>query len=410
MAILVRCPNTGCKKYQSAKNKRCKCGEDLDAAKRAKKIRYSIAYRDPNGKQKKKSLNKLGLNPYSIKDAQDANAKIKVEKRENNKFFDLPPDTELTFKQLSKWYLKQEPVKELASFYIIEKKLDIFNSFFGDKIVADIKPVDLQNFQIKRKKSGKRPATIDQDIAKVKAMISMAYENDKVSGNTFAVFQRVKKTLKKGEDVRDRILTPKEFKSLYENAENHAKTIIAMGYYTGMRKSEILKLTWNKVNLKDRTIKLEPEDTKDKEARVIPICDELYKILYNLPNRIQSAGKNNRVFLYKGKPIKGFTRSLKTACKDAKIKYGRFVDGGFIFHDLRHTFNTNMRKAGIDDTVIMDITGHSTRVMFTRYNTVDADDIKDASRRFSDFLSKSNVAHSVAPSRKTKNKKSFKPR
>lgn len=410
MAILARCPNSFCKRYQSAKNKRCKCGENLDAAKRAKRVRYSITYRDANGKQKKKSLDKLGLNPFSIKDAQDANSKIKVQKREKNKFFDLPPDTEMTFEQLAKWYLAQEPVKELASYYIIEKKLDIFNSFFGDKIVADIKSVDLQNFQIKRKKSGKRPATIDQDIAKVKAMISMAFENDKVSGNTFAVFQRVKKTLKKGEDVRDRILSPDEFESLYKNAEDHAKPIIATGYYCGMRKGEILKLTWNKVFLNERIIKLKAVDTKDKEARVIPICDELHKVLCNLPNRIQSAGKNNHVFLYKGKPIKAFTRSLKTACKDAGIIYGRFVEGGFIFHDLRHTFNTNMRKAGIDDTVIMKITGHSTREMFTRYNTVDADDIKDATKRFSNFLSKSNVAHSVAHGKKTKIKKSVKPR
>ena len=92
MAILVRCPNSGCKRYQSAKNKRCKCGENLDAAKRAKRVRYSITFRDANGKQKKKSLEKLGLNPFSIQDAQDAQAKIKVQKREKNKFFDLPPE------------------------------------------------------------------------------------------------------------------------------------------------------------------------------------------------------------------------------------------------------------------------------------------------------------------------------
>ena len=33
-----------------------------------------------------------------------------------------------------------------------------------------------------------------------------------------------------------------------------------------------------------------------------------------------------------------------------------------------------MRKAGVPDSVIMAITGHSTREMFDRYNTVDADD------------------------------------
>ena len=41
---------------------------------------------------------------------------------------------------------------------------------------------------------------------------------------------------------------------------------------------------------------------------------------------------------------------------------------GFIPHDLRHGFVTYMRKAGIDKSVIMELTGHSTDAMFHRYN------------------------------------------
>ena len=35
-----------------------------------------------------------------------------------------------------------------------------------------------------------------------------------------------------------------------------------------------------------------------------------------------------------------------------------------------------MRKAGVAESVIMEITGHSTRQMFDRYNTVDDQDKK----------------------------------
>jgi hypothetical protein len=35
-----------------------------------------------------------------------------------------------------------------------------------------------------------------------------------------------------------------------------------------------------------------------------------------------------------------------------------------------------MRKAGIPESVIMEITGHSTREMFDRYNTIDDEDRK----------------------------------
>ena len=69
---------------------------------------------------------------------------------------------------------------------------------------------------------------------------------------------------------------------------------------------------------------------------------------------------------------------IKKTCKKAGIKYGRSIEGGIVFHDLRHTFNTNMRKAGVVESVIMKITGHSTREMFDRYNTVDLGDVRGA--------------------------------
>jgi integrase len=68
--------------------------------------------------------------------------------------------------------------------------------------------------------------------------------------------------------------------------------------------------------------------------------------------------------------------------------YGRFVKSGFIFHDLRHTFNTNMRKAGVPESVIMEITGHSSREMFDRYNRVDEEDAREAINRLEVFFAK----------------------
>lgn len=62
MSILAECPF--CHKRQSAKNKRCKCGEDMDKLKRSKKVKYWITYRMPNGKQRRESVG------YSIEEAR----------------------------------------------------------------------------------------------------------------------------------------------------------------------------------------------------------------------------------------------------------------------------------------------------------------------------------------------------
>jgi len=49
------------------------------------------------------------------------------------------------------------------------------------------------------------------------------------------------------------------------------------------------------------------------------------------------------------------------------------------------TFNAE-RKAGVDQSVIMQLTGHKTAAMFHRYNTVDTADAKEAYRKLEVFL------------------------
>lgn len=184
-------------------------------------------------------------------------------------------------------------------------------------------------------------------------------------------------------------MTHDEFESLCQHSGRHIREILTTAYYTGMRLGEILNLTWDKVDLKNRFINLDAEDTEDKEKRSIPICDELYSVLKEIPVNIH----NNHVFMFRGKSVNDIRTGLAKACKKAGIIYGRFKKDGFIFHDLRHTFNTNMRKAGVQESVIMEITGHSTREMFDRYNTIDEEDKRKAVDKLQGFLA--FVDHSV---------------
>ena len=52
-----------------------------------------------------------------------------------------------------------------------------------------------------------------------------------------------------------------------------------------------------------------------------------------------------------------------------------------------------MRKAGVPQHVIMEITGHSTDEMFRRYDTIDQDDKQQAAKQLQDFLA--NVCQNV---------------
>jgi integrase len=370
MAIVAECPR--CKRKQSVQRKRCTCGADLDKEKRGKKVKYHVIYR-VNGKQVWKSLASFeGMNPYSLQDAKDVEARFMVAKRENKlEIFQPKKESTMTFKDLSEWYLNLEKVKGLASYETIGIYLNKFNNDLGEKVIADIKPIDLENLQAKRKAEGMADKTVDDEIGYARTMIIKAFDNDLVSGNTLKAFKKTGKLLKKGANARKRTLTGKEFERLSANSLPHLRNLLTVGYWTGMRKGEIINLLWDRIDMKKWMIHLEAEDTKDDEPRDVPMSSAVYEVLKAIPRPIHV----EHVFLYNSKPIgRHFTTALKTTCKDAGITWGRGVKGGFIFHDLRHTFVTDMRKAGVPTNVRTSITGHSVQGMDSRYDTVDAED------------------------------------
>jgi integrase len=148
--------------------------------------------------------------------------------------------------------------------------------------------------------------------------------------------------------------------------------IDSAAYHTGMRPGEILKLTWRQVDFLEEFIRLRPKDTKTNAGRLVSFNPELVEMFKAMPRGLPGVP----VFTRKGKPITGSTIrvGLKIACRRAGIE-------DFTFHDLRHTFTTNMRRAGMHDLVIMAITGHKTMVMFQRYNSVSREELKAAARK-----------------------------
>jgi integrase len=169
---------------------------------------------------------------------------------------------------------------------------------------------------------------------------------------------------------------------------------VRFAYYTGCRKGEVLALRWSQVDLAERVVRLEPGETKNDEARTIPLVADLYEALrLQREIRDQYFPQSPWVFSRAGEPILDFRGAWESAWKTAGLVDG---DGkpAKLFHDLRRTGVRNLVRAGVPERVAMTISGHKTRAVFERYNIVSESDLKDAARKLGEYM-----AHKGTPER-----------
>jgi integrase len=129
---------------------------------------------------------------------------------------------------------------------------------------------------------------------------------------------------------------------------------------SGMRKSEILNLEWNQVNLDEGFITLIARKTKTRKIRRIPLIRSLMDLFYKL-----QLSRNGNQYVFEnpktGKPIVDFKRGWKSLLKRLDIK-------GVRFHDLRHTFATYaLLKKGGDLVSLQATLGHANISTTARY-------------------------------------------
>jgi len=136
---------------------------------------------------------------------------------------------------------------------------------------------------------------------------------------------------------------------------------------------ELLDIRWPQVEFEGRIIALEPDETKNREGRSVPILEDDMRELLLEAKRERDADWPDSpwVFNRSGRQIKDFRGAWDEACKKASVPE-------LNFHDLRRTAVRNMRRAGVPQVIRMKISGHKTDSMERRYNIVDADDLSIA--------------------------------
>lgn len=134
--------------------------------------------------------------------------------------------------------------------------------------------------------------------------------------------------------------------------------IILFALNTGMRRGEIVSLTWKQVDFDGGWIKLYA--TKSGKARAIPINQDVKTLLEFMANGnpddlVFEPQQKNRVRL--GEHI---SKAFDAAVLKAKVEK-------LTFHDLRHTALSRMVAHGTDINTVREIAGHTSIKTTQRY-------------------------------------------
>jgi integrase len=152
---------------------------------------------------------------------------------------------------------------------------------------------------------------------------------------------------------------PRLLKACKESSNPSLYPVVVLALSTGMRQGEIMRLTWDDVDLNRGRAVL--HETKNDERRAVAITGHALEQLKELSKvrRIDS----NLLFPSKGnrrKPI-NLRAPWEAALKRADVK-------DFRFHDLRHSAASYLVMNGASLAEIAEVLGHKTLQMVKRYS------------------------------------------
>ena len=235
----------------------------------------------------------------------------------------------------------------------------------------------LELYQSELLSKGLKPATVNRRIGTLKHMFNKANDWGMMTDEQAQKLNKIK--LLKENNKRLKYLSSEECRALLNACPDYIKPIVITAINTGMRKSEIFNLKWENVDMKHGFIKLNPEETKSGKGREIPINQHMEKVLtYQDSNRYDDS---DYVFCspVTCKPFKDIKRSFTSACNEAGIR-------GFRFHDLRHTFASQLVMAGAELASVQKLLGHATINMTMRYSHLSPDHLKLAVDKLNDLI------------------------
>lgn len=224
-------------------------------------------------------------------------------------------------------------------------------AFLGDEDIASISERRLAEYQRWRLEQGRKPQTINSDLARFSAVMHWAHKQRLIS--------EVPKTERIPVASRPAdILTPEEVVRIIEALPQRLQPIVHFLAETGCRKGEAINLTWDCVDEVNGHVEIRSQHgwtPKTREsARRIPLGSGLLRVIQDLPKDgpyVFAGGSQHR-------PIGNFRRAFDTAVRRAGItRKGKPVR--ITPHALRKAHATWLAMNGVPPSVLQDLLGHA---------------------------------------------------
>jgi integrase len=275
--------------------------------------------------------------------------------------------------QLKKDWLNRLKTGELqqksADEYIIT--LNVVKRTFNRQLLCEISLDAIRDYrsEVAFKLSN---ITSNRRLFVIKQVFKLALDQHAVTENTCAQI----KYLSEKRHERNRFLLPHELDDLIKaskqsKAKYYMPALIYLGAEHGASKQEALSLRLSDINFDYEDLGLiRFFRTKNQKERTEYLMPRSKRALMEWRDHQKwmrhrkkiSVNGSNLIFCHlNGSPIKQFKSAWKTICKAAGIEK-------FHFHDLRHTFCSNLILSGAGLKEVKEMIGHSDISMTDRYS------------------------------------------
>ncbi|WP_035350854.1 tyrosine-type recombinase/integrase [Edaphobacter aggregans] len=323
---------------------------------------FWMSFQDSRGKRHQCVLKGV----ISLTEAKNRRA-LKIAEIEKHKLLGHVPATKDVFATIIPNYLIHQKARLTPESYertrgILEVHL---KSFFGTMPLAGIRRADVQKY-ITQRLGEVSTDTVIKEINVLKHLLGLAMEWEMIPKNP-AYRMGGKKDNMKASPGRVRYLQPAELNVVLEACPEWLRPIASLLAYTGMRRSEVLRLRWRDLDIKGGEIML--PKTKNGDARVVHLNDRASDVVKSLTRGFPAA----RVFS-EDITAENVSVAFIRACRSVGI-------ADFSLHDLRHTMASWMRMTGSDLQDVAKQLGHRDLRMTNRYAHLSGDHLSTAVKR-----------------------------